>query len=493
MVATVYGVGMASMSYFAYLLAEAMVWPILQKRACSFGVIDAYLSSARGSLISMPKSVHHISYWPVSLVLFCILIAQLLLLANATLVGLVFDLQNVTTTYVSIHAVGGGTGFNFHQTNPPSPFPAAVGMAARLYASWADGLSEEPLPELRDFLVDRANISLVGGVVVEAVRVNKTVTCSGRKLSIIADYRDDTHHFEVEAMGNQSVQLRLQPHLSVWVDSFQYPSPTRTISTIVFAALNGTIENGKYTNTLPAMKSYGYANISAVACNVDISLENDMFSIGQAQYNATVLSDLNFFGDNDRRNTSRPWRHNEMAKWLGCAITTYGPNVWGAQPMFKNDGYLPSSYTTDQAFAVQAHHWTLAKLTRFINVGSGALGITVMRAGIQNYTEMISNKQMPRVSTSRSYILLGSPIAILVIVSALIGVNLVLYHQSGISRMFLGRTYELVKSSQTEDMRRLVGDGQLSDSQMAVFAAQPVSYGIVTDGRSRRGFVLDSH
>ncbi|KAJ9658067.1 hypothetical protein H2198_003905 [Neophaeococcomyces mojaviensis] len=463
------------MAYPAYLLAETALWPVLQKRPCAFEGIDSYLAGARGAIASIPKAFYHIHCGSTLFILSCVAIVQVMLLANATLVGLVFDLQNVTTTY----------------DNPPAPFPNAVESAARLYMSWADGLSKEPLPGQRDFLVDRSNLSAVGNVAIRAVRAPKIIVCQGKSLDITGDYQNRTRTFMVAARVNGPVQLRLQPHLTTWVDFFEFKSSTRTVSTLVFAAMNGTIEGGVTTEPTSAMKLRGYTGISAVACTVDVNLVDDSFTVGRGQHNVTVLSNLTTITSPEVTGVSTNENHTETAKWLACAITMYGASIWGAQPMFAGNGYLPFPYTTDELHATP-QNWTIDGLTHFIEVGSGALGITMMRTMNKGHAELQSSIEVPRVSTSRSFILLGPPVGVLVIIFTLVGLNVTLYRRGHLPQMLLGRTSEIVTCAQSQGMRHLVDNlsgEQISTSQLS---AQRVRFGVSSGGRSRPGFILDT-
>ena len=133
--ATVYGIFLGMVSYAVYQLAETTLWPVLATRAFTMREIDYYLSVTRGLYTSSPLALWHArSGYNVTVVLIVSLTA-LLLKADSIIVGHVFSLVPVPTTYLSRHTAGGGTGFGFTQSNPPGILPEAVGNANSVYST----------------------------------------------------------------------------------------------------------------------------------------------------------------------------------------------------------------------------------------------------------------------------------------------------------------------------------------------------------------------
>jgi hypothetical protein len=146
------------------------------------------------------------------------------------------------------------------------------------------------------------------------------------------------------------VLLRLQPRLTLWVDHIEYISDRETITTIVFAAINGTIQNGASTAPTELMKAWDYGAISALACSVDVTLIEDQFIIGEGSGNNVTLSSFNTLSG--PADVQTQWGGlGDLAAWLGAVVTDYGVSVHGAQPMFETNPVpdqnpLPVAYTT---------------------------------------------------------------------------------------------------------------------------------------------------
>ena len=86
-------------------------------------------------------------------------ILGLLLQAAATIVGWAFTVMPVATQLHSNHTIGGGAGFGFTQYNPPGPIAGAPSDAIALYQGWANTRIPVVLPDLREYIFDRANFS----------------------------------------------------------------------------------------------------------------------------------------------------------------------------------------------------------------------------------------------------------------------------------------------------------------------------------------------
>lgn len=70
-------------------------------------------------------------------------------------------------------------GFIFSQFNPPGPMPFEASSAVALYSGWSTGQSQEVLPELREYILDRTNFSMIGNFSVPAIHARKKIHCYG--------------------------------------------------------------------------------------------------------------------------------------------------------------------------------------------------------------------------------------------------------------------------------------------------------------------------
>lgn len=394
-------------------------------------------------------------------------------------------------------------GFGFTQTSPPGPMPGEPAMAYVLYSPWSYAQSDEMLPELRSYLLDRTNLSAIGNFSVNAIHVRKTIQCSGFPLQILSynnevlgdEYEVATHMSDnVESYDNpDAAVLRFQPgQTSVWVDSFRNLSNSRAVTKLVFGMLNGTIEGGvetKLTYNMSQACTENYpgvapcSGISALACDVEIDLVNGHASIGTATHsNATLTSveTMTFDGQSEYL-----W---PISVYLGAVPSTMGPAIWGAQPMFSLGTRLPNSTFalptaySDNVSGGGTGHWTQANITNFIDVASGALGIYLAQAWPTGWAAVESILEMPRLDTHRSYWLLAPPAFVLGSVVVLAALSVVMYHSANISEVRLGWTSEILRSSETSDLKGMIHDSRARSDLHTALERTKLRYGISDDG-----------
>lgn len=267
-VGAIFSLAIAMMAYATCQLAETTLWPALAKNSFSLSNIDYYLATTRGSLSAAPvaliraREIGHIS------VLLIVTLTGVLQLANSVVVGHAYSLSNMTTTYYSNHSSGGGIGVGFSQTNPPGLLSGAVGEAVSTYNSWSNELSAEPLPDYRQYIFDRANLSNVGNFSAKAILADMSVDCFPQPINITA-IESDLFWVSVAQPSWNDVLLRIQPKLTVWVDRAGDTSNTSAIVRVMFLAMGGTLENG-YQNDA----EIGYESVSSLACNVSVELQD---------------------------------------------------------------------------------------------------------------------------------------------------------------------------------------------------------------------------
>lgn len=474
-VTTIYGLGLAGLTFAAYSLSEAAVWPLLKRQSYNrLDQLDSYLSASRGSLTSLPLTYPGVRNIATFILVVCLSITSITPLISSPVVGWVYNKQNVTREFESQYRAGGGLGIKFTQHNPQRLLPMPAVYASELYNAWSRDIAEDPMPEARDFILDRLKLAKVGNFSVRAVRAHKEINCTGRTVDI-SDTDSDTVVL-VQTTGNissKNVELRLQPKLTLWVDDIQYKSEYRAVSTLVFAIFNATISNGSHTDPTERMAAKGFNGLSAVACSVDVTLSNSVFTLGEADEKhvglASLLKDLEVPSNSSR---------TELAVWLGVAPVTFGVSVNGTQPAFEiGDRWLrtfawsSSTLSPDTTFDINI-------LKRFIRDSSGAMaqGMSqkvhrIAQNRVQT-TRIHSRLALPQLENSRSFYLLILPLIMLAVVLVLALWDEWMYRKTELTVMRLANVGELIRSAQTSDMRAMTETGD----EMSSLSKQRVRY-----------------
>ncbi|OCT48263.1 hypothetical protein CLCR_04003 [Cladophialophora carrionii] len=446
LVTFVYATSLAAMAYAAHAWSEASIWPLLAQRPYSIGQMETFLSASRGSVPSTPVAFRHVANFDAALVLICTALITLIPLTAAPLVGYVFHQQIVPLEAKSNYTGGGGTGRHFTQHNPPVSLlaPAVV-----RYASWAEPLSTEPMQDYRDWFVDGYKLADKGNLAAHAVRLKKTITCRGHQVNNISEGKVSTR-MENRTFddgqgplprGSEKVSLLMRPQLTVWADDCQLPSSSRARSTLVFASLNGTIENG-----IPAYVEHEEIHsLEAVACDIDIDLVDDILCIGDEECrekNSTTQT-LTSLRDIYRKSL------NEIAVWMAMAPIVVGVSVSGAQPMFyhRPNAPLPHLYTTTIG---KGDHWTSEQLEGFINASISAVAQELVVNQPAAHDVQIQSLTTTVKLTSVRVRLLILPVATMLIVMALlVSWSELLHRKYKIPLRRLASLSEFLKSCQT--------------------------------------------
>ncbi|GME66228.1 hypothetical protein GTA08_BOTSDO04980 [Neofusicoccum parvum] len=341
------------------------------------------------------------------------------------------------------------------------------------------------MPAFRDFIVRRDKLDARGQMSINAVKVEKNITCTGHKVELTDN--DKVSVKAVTQMGNDNTTLlRIQPALTVWVDRVNYVSETRSVSTLIFAALNGTIEGGTSSEPTDAMKKKNHTGLQAVACDVDVNLINSSFQVGGGTGQFATISHLNMI-EGPTHPDSRFGPLGDVAVWLGVVPVAMGISVHGAQPMFMDKLPLPRAYA---AFtAPDSYHWKLETLHNFINVSSGALATSMhyidetqrSNESPQNAT-LASRRAVKRLNPSRAYYLLIPPAIILVMIAALAFWNYWLHKRENIPIMRLADVSEVIKSSQTADIMEPAADDAKAPDEPSTLKKLSIRYGVTSGG-----------
>jgi hypothetical protein len=493
---TFYALGLSCIAYCGYKFGEAAIWPTLYLQPHTLNEIDTRLSVVHGSLFSLPQGLSSIRNLRTAIVIILIAVPTISLQTGSIVLGYVYTRQNITNNYESSYGVGGGLGLPVTQHNPPGPLPSPMTSAMSYYTSWASGLSAEPMPDQRDFIADRANLSLVGDLSIYALKAEKTIQCAGHDVQLIGDVNgtsESKYYLQVatnlngtiEGNSDDVVLIRLQPRMTLWIDSIEWINATRTIATLVFAAINGTIEGGSTTTATASMVEKGFNGISAVACTVDVVLFDDQFTTGNGAPDFATVSSLNITeGPSDYQSPYGPL--GDLALWLGVSVIGYGISVYGYQPMFSNTDPLPQAYTTTFSTTSQ-NDWTIATLVNFIEVGSGAVAMTMTRQWIADTIEVPSRQDALQLETARVPIMLIPPIIVIILVIILAAWNSRVHSRLGIPEMRLAGVTDLIESAQNKSLSSAVEAAAVSKNKRAALGETKVWYGTV-EGTGRMGF-----
>jgi hypothetical protein len=285
------------------------------------------------------------------------------------------------------------------------------------------------LPELREFIVDRYNLSTIDGdFTISGLKADKTISCSPRPLTIL-DQADGILN-ATASDASSSVALRIQSRLACWMDAREFQSPTSSVVTLIFAAINGTIEGGASTQPTDSMIDRRYNEISSVACSVAVNFVQTTQAVGSDSPNliANVSSASNVKGPraHDPLNINGQ-SLGEVAAWLGGSVAALGASIDGAQPLFQAQGQsnqtlLPTGYTTTETSltAPDNNDWTQDTIKQFINVSSGAVALAMSKQWATGNTTVYSNLPVPSLTPGNAYLLLVPAVVMVVLIGILV-------------------------------------------------------------------------
>lgn len=376
------------------------------------------------------------------------------------------------------------------------PIPGDLKQAAALYGSWAAELSDEPLPDLRDFVFNRQQMNATGGnVTIAVVRVQKSIECNGFPL-VIRSVTDETPNvFTVNssltddgAPGQRWVRVRRNPRTAVWVDGFEYINDTRTVTRLVLASIDGTIEKGEITPLIFDDGNFRNVNISAVMCRVDVNLVADGLTRGPSDSPVTVTALDGIFNLSSKAlpDTKSPnsTSLNNLAAWFGAAPAAFGTVVYGATPMYETKATqtsnqtargLPSSWTDswpslNSGDGQAGDIWDSRTLQNFINVTSGALGIVLTAYGnsTEKTVDVKTQVWASRMEPNWAYMLL-LPLAVIVPVTVvLMWLHVSSYRLSDIPEPMAVSVGEIIVNSRTlntKDLAALTHSARLKEME----------------------------
>ncbi|KAK3306067.1 uncharacterized protein B0T15DRAFT_534248, partial [Chaetomium strumarium] len=474
----VYLIGMVALAYAALGLCEATIWPLLQKQSFTIRGLNAYLSTTRGSIMLAPMAVMSVRSLAAAIVLACALAVNLLPFASPPLVGHAYSPDWQTVHLGSNYTPGGGISQLYAQTNPPKSVMVRVSAE---YNAWASDPASEPMPDYRDWYIDREALNSRGNFTSKAVRFQTSISCRPYQLQQLNKDNLWWNAFRTNMTRTNSnstnpgdrnssaeIWVRPQAQLTLWADDVDFVSDRRTRTTLVFAALNGTIHGGALTQLLLG----NLTSASSIACGVDIEVVDDILSVGT---NIPTRSDIPILSSTDTLTPSPAaapqFALNELLLWFTVAPLLVSPSVDGTQPMLTNSSAtgLPIAYTaitTISSYIQNSNIWTIPGLESFIRLSIGALAQATTSSSFSssapsspsdpNAVITLTTTTMTRKFVPfRALLLLIPPLLIIAIIAALAVYTSHLHSQHSIPVMRQADLGELLKSSQTAWLREV--------------------------------------
>ncbi|CAG8953830.1 hypothetical protein HYFRA_00006722 [Hymenoscyphus fraxineus] len=269
------------------------------------------------------------------------------------------------------------------------------------------------------------------------------------------------------------------------VDNILYNNEWSAVTRIVFVAINGKIKDGTQTAPTAGIESFKYDSISAVVCDVNTTLVNSKFTIGEFVEGMSGIGPLLTISRLVKISfNSKKINNRNVAAWLGLAAVTNGYSILGAQPMFtSNSGdKLPVIFTTASNDR-STTKWTISQLKNFINVSTGALAITISRQWMKEKTVLRSRKAVLQFDPRRAYILLAPPLAVMVLILVISVTVVWFYRKDRIHSMYLVEVSDLVAFTQNSDISAISKATSGVNKESSVLGNIRVRYGITQEGQ----------
>jgi hypothetical protein len=433
---------------------------LLHKQSLSIEHIETYLEASRGSMTVSPFVLLAARNFDSIFVILSTVFITLSPLAAAPAIGQIYNRGNISVEFLSKTRPGGGIGPLYQQTNPPG---ALREFSATIYTSWQSKLSFEPMPEQRDWFIDRRAWSERGNFTVDTVKMQQNIDCRGwaatpKKEGKYFWFKTDMNRDGKVRRGGTSqhdegVYVRDWPRLSVWAHNYTFPSPTKTIATVIFAAMNGTIDAGILSSTMP--KGMGVTSISSIACDISVEFSEERLVVGSGgpPVRINTLKQLND-PQGSKKGNGNSTVLNELLLWFAVAPVANGANAFGAQPMYLfSEDWLPERFTSTDTGNNSG--WKVDRITNFIRVITGAslLG-EVGKWPIDEVVQVTSHAFSPslKMDPTRPIYLLVLPAVITTLGLLLLIWNLRVHHRQDIPIMRKATLSEVLKSSQTADV-----------------------------------------
>ena len=496
-VTLIYSVGLAALVYAAHTAAEPLLWPLLSLQSFKISEFEVLLAAARGSMPATAFAFWWAGFksWTAFGVFLLISLITLSPLSAAPVVGQVYERVNITHTFSSQYQVGGGIPRLFAQTNPPD---VALSEVLSSYVAISMDLATEPMPDLRESIVDRAVLANRGhGMTFKAIRAHTDIACRGTKVEQIETDKESVVKFATKMHQNDrfgrpknstnEVEIRTFPALSVAAFAYEYLDAFTTKSTLYFLSLNGTIE-GEEVTQLTGKAAEHTQWVSAVACDVSIRLEDYEWQVGggSAGNSQTILSSLAGLRLRKANTTEDDglYGYNEQALWFAMAPLLVGQSVSGTQPQFQSQWNqtrtgLPTGYTSSDK---RNNVWTISELEAFIRVSVGTVALASARAFQEDHPDpviLVTRAFTPKLEPKRVFYLLYPPLFITACGVILIVWSHHLHKTLKLPIMRMANYSELLKSSQSNSLRGVAERESHRLHTPSRLSQQEVRYGMV--------------
>ncbi|KAF2636428.1 hypothetical protein P280DRAFT_552926 [Massarina eburnea CBS 473.64] len=478
-----YSIGLAALAFFAHAFSEAALWPILHRQQLSLKQIDTYLDASRGSIPASPMAlVAARSVVSVGILLITVLVT-LLPLTSGPVTGRVYDTRNITVTFKGHVKSGGGIGPLWRQKNPPLTLREG---SSSFYTSWQSQLSQEPMPAYRDWFIDRHTLSSRGNFTAKAVRAAIDISCRGWEVEP-TKYDGGKFEFETDMIKKNTtkplhdgkIHVRDEARLAVWAHNYTFDSITKTTVTVIFAALNGTIPEGKAGVNIP--KEGRVSSISSVACDIGVELVEDTLVVGDGKGPAVQINSLHDIKVHGQKQGAAT-NYNELNLWFAAAIVANGAYAYGVQPMYSfGKGWIPARFTTTltstSPTGVDNEGWNIDYIKNMIRISTGAsmLGDSISWS-VDEKIDLYSHVYILKMDPRRTIYLTIAPLAIVASGLVLMAWNMRLHRSRAIPIMRKATLSEVLKSSQTPDLLGPASFDKLDYNQPSVLGELKVRF-----------------
>ncbi|KAK0654344.1 hypothetical protein QBC41DRAFT_386494, partial [Cercophora samala] len=502
-ITAVYLIGLSALAYICLSLCEAALWPLLHTQPLTISGLEGFLALAHGNIMLLPQAVTAIRSVSAGLIFAVALLSILLPLAAPPLVGYAYTptLEAVAISSNISSSLSSVLDRPFTQTNPPS---ASFIPAFSAYTTYANDPSSEPLPAFRNWLFDRAVLATRGSFTAKAVHLDTNITCRGQQLKQLYNnglpwnaFKTTTNLSSPRHPPSGEVWFSpSQPLLTVYLDDVKFPSSTSINTTIIFAALNGTITGGQTTNLTTTTHGNTITTVSAISCQVLLSASDGLLttpgSDPSAPAHPPVLSSLSHL-----KNTT-----TSALLWLTASpllVSLGGPD--GSQPLFSNSSltHLPMIPSQEGI-----NNWTIPGLESFLHLSIGAAATSLFSSSLpqtetqsQSQTqtqtqtqtqELISILETRKLSAQRGYLLFILPLSYVLLITLTSAWDVAIHTRYQIPVFRPLTISELLKSSQTGFMREQAGTDAAKSYLPSELGGVGVRFGVVEGGEVGFGF-----
>ncbi|KAK5661596.1 hypothetical protein OQA88_9696 [Cercophora sp. LCS_1] len=487
-----YFIGVSSLAFVALAFCEAAIWPLLTKQSFTIRGLEVYLATTRGSVLSAPAAAMSIKSTAAGFIYAAAVTVILVPLASLPLVGHAFTPVAESVLLGGQLSRAGGIDELYAQTDPPTSVVAGV---LAKYHSWSANPSSEPMPEYRDWYIDRETLAQRGGFSAKAVKLDTSISCTPYQTqqvsreglwwnAFLTNMTRTNNNSSDPGNKNSSAEIfvRNVPQLTLWADSFDFVTPHQTRTRLVFAALNGSIEGG-------AQSPYFSTNVSgasAIACEVDMSAHDSILTVGHSASSSELATLSSLATLKTSPSALEGTVLNELLLWFTISPLLASPSVDGTQPMFANSTATNRAipYTTSSS---ERNIWSTPGIEDMIRLSIGALAQTTashLTSGVAHGSPevLVSYATVKKLDPSRALLLLLLPLLVLVVIVAVGFWSTYIHKKEGIPVMRLMGIGEVLKSAQTGYLRAKAGTDAAKTYLPNELGSVVVRYGVDKDG-----------